>query len=295
MEKINAPTPIAILMATYNGEKYIKEQIDSLLEQTCKDWTLYIHDDGSKDHTRQILQQYAHQYHNIIVLDYESQKGAMRNFFSLLQRVEAQYYMFCDQDDVWIKEKVAVSIEKMKETEKQHHGKPVIVFTDMVVTDKVLNIISPSFWQVISLYPEFVTDFDHIAATTAVTGCAMIFNQSAKDAIVFPATKATMHDAWITACVLKKGGYIQPVWQQMVLYRQHEANCVGATDLNHITLMYRIRNFKEMQRKNWQLYQMLRSLGYGSIVKFFRYKIKYKNFIISKRANNERFNHHCQL
>lgn len=284
MDKIISPTQIAILMATYNGERYIKEQLDSLLQQTCQQWTLYIHDDGSSDKTTTILQQYAQQHSNIHVLEYESQKGAMKNFFSLLKIVEADYYMFCDQDDVWLKEKVAISFEEMKRLESTYQGRPIIVYTDLYVTDAELNITYDSFWQEICLHPEFITNFDEIAASTAVTGCAMLFNKPAKDSIIFPAKRATMHDAWITACTLKNNGLIHPIAKQLVFYRQHEGNCIGADDLNHINFTYRIRNFRRMQLKNWQLYRMLRSLSYGSIIKFFYYKWKYKKRIQHKAA-----------
>ena len=282
MEQIKPTSTIAILMATYNGEKYLGEQIDSLLAQTYKDWHLYIHDDGSTDNTNAILQEYAQKHSNIHVLEYESQRGAMGNFLSLLQRVEADYYMFCDQDDVWLKQKVELSFEEMKRQEAACQGKPVIVYTDLYVTDAALNITCNSFWQEICLYPEFITTFDEMAASTAITGCAMLFNRQVKDNVLFPATHATMHDAWITACTLRKNGKICPIFQQLVYYRQHEDNCVGSDDLNHIDLAYRIRNFRTMQRKNWQLYRMLRSLGYGSIVKFFYYKWKYKKKIQHK-------------
>ena len=280
MEKITCPTTIAILMATYNGEKYLGEQIDSILAQTSLDWHLYIHDDGSKDNTAAILRQYATDYsEKITILEYPSQGGACYNFLSMLQQVDAQYYMFCDQDDVWLKDKVAVSLDYMKRAEEQHQGKPIIVYTDLAVTDGALKIVNPSFWQEICLYPDFITDFDHLAASTAVTGCAMLFNQMAKDAVIFPATYATMHDAWITACVLKQGGCILPICQPLVYYRQHGNNCVGAENLNNLSISYRICNFKDMQLKNWRLYKMLRSLGYGSIFKFIKYKLIYKKRI----------------
>ena len=282
MDKITSPTPIAILLATYNGGQYLMEQLDSLLQQTCQQWTLYIHDDGSTDNTNAILQEYAQKHSNIHILGYESQKGAMRNFLSLLQRVEADYYMFCDQDDVWLKQKVELSFEEMKRQEAVCGRKPIIVYTDLYVTDAALNITCNSFWQEICLHPEFITTFDEMAASTAVTGCAMLFNQQVKDNVVFPAAHATMHDAWITACTLRKNGKIIPISQPLVYYRQHEDNCVGSDDLNHIDLAYRIRNFRTMQRKNLQLYRMLRSLGYGSIVKFFYYKWKYKQRIQHK-------------
>lgn len=284
MNQIKSPTPIAILLATYNGKQYLCEQIESLLRQTSKDWTLYIHDDGSTDGTSELLHDYALRYQNIVVLDYESQHGAKDNFLSLLQRVDAEYYMFCDQDDVWIPEKVALSINEIKLQEKAYANTPLIVYTDLHVADAQLNITHPSFWKEICLHPEFVTSFDEIAASTAATGCAMILNSRAKAVTIIPAPKATMHDAWITACVLSKGGRICPLHRQTVYYRQHGDNCVGAEDLNHLSLTYRIKNLREMQLKNWRNYQMLRSLGYGSLLKFMRYKLLYNKRISRKKT-----------
>ena len=284
MNQIKSPTPIAILLATYNVKQYLCEQIESLLRQTSKDWTLYIHDDGSTDGTSELLHDYALRYQNIVVLDYESQHGAKDNFLSLLQRVDAEYYMFCDQDDVWIPEKVALSINEIKLQEKAYANTPLIVYTDLHVADAQLNITHPSFWKEICLHPEFVTSFDEIAASTAATGCAMILNSLAKAVTIIPAPKATMHDAWITACVLSKGGRICPLHRQTVYYRQHGDNCVGAEDLNHLSLTYRIKNLREMQLKNWRNYQMLRSLGYGSLLKFMRYKLLYNKRISRKKA-----------
>lgn len=83
---------IAVLLATYNGERFLREQIESLYAQTIKDWTIYVHDDGSTDGTKAILDEYAEKKDNFVVLDYPSQKGASNNFFSLLKRVDASYF-----------------------------------------------------------------------------------------------------------------------------------------------------------------------------------------------------------
>ena len=130
----------AILLATYNGEKFLREQLDSLLQQTYSDWTLYIHDDGSTDSTKEIIKEYEQKYENITMLRYPSQKGAKNNFMSLLERVEANYYLFCDQDDVWRKDKVEKEMARMMVLEKDFPGKPVLVFSDLYVVDINLNI-----------------------------------------------------------------------------------------------------------------------------------------------------------
>ena len=103
---------IAILMATYNGEKYICQQIDSILSQTCKDWELYIHDDGSTDHTIAAVESYVEKYPDKVhLIDGKSTGGAKYNFFYLFSKVEASYYMTCDQDDVWLEKKIELTYD----------------------------------------------------------------------------------------------------------------------------------------------------------------------------------------
>ena len=101
---------LAILLATYNGERYLQEQIDSLYRQTYKDWVLYIHDDGSTDGTCGIISKNAAEHGNIVVMEHQGGHGAKDNFFGMLERVDADYYMFCDQDDVWLEDKVEKSL-----------------------------------------------------------------------------------------------------------------------------------------------------------------------------------------
>ena len=118
----------AILMATYNGEQYVAEQIDSLLAQTDSDWTLYIHDDGSKDHTQEIINKYAETHDNIMVMDFPGGNGAKENFFKMMFSVDADYYMLCDQDDVWLPEKVAKTRAYMTSLENSYPDKPLPAF-----------------------------------------------------------------------------------------------------------------------------------------------------------------------
>ena len=102
MEKVD------ILLATYNGEKYIREQIDSILNQTYKEFRLLISDDGSTDGTRDILNEYKAKDDRIEIFMQEENLGVVKNFEFLLKKVEAKYYMFSDQDDIWKDEKIVL-------------------------------------------------------------------------------------------------------------------------------------------------------------------------------------------
>lgn len=282
MDKTN--NTIAILMATYNGETYLREQIDSILGQTYQDWHLYIHDDGSTDNTLNICKEFEAKYSSqITILDYPKQGGACWNFFSMLERVEAQYYMFSDQDDVWCNKKIESEMEQMyvSETDKRT---PVIVFTDLKVVDSQLHQISESFTRFSCIFPTFLNaSFNHLGAANMITGCTMLFNDAAKTCIQRPFTHATMHDAWIALCVKKVGGVISFISEPFVFYRQHNDNQVGASDVSSHGFIYRVKNIKELYRNNKEHFLMLKNLGYGSVFKYLYYKIKYKCF---KIANN---------
>src|SRR5262245_1468649 len=124
---------IDVVMATYNGATYVKEQIDSILAQDYPSIRLLISDDGSTDATPQILQEYAKKHPSIItLLPFDGNKGVVGNFSRLLSYTTAYYVLFSDQDDVWNKDKVSKSYQRMKLLEVQH-GKnvPLLVHTDL--------------------------------------------------------------------------------------------------------------------------------------------------------------------
>ena len=121
---------VDILLATYNGEKYIREQLDSILQQTYNKINIYISDDYSTDSTPNILKEYELKYDNINVTYQEQNIGSIRNFEYLMTKVKSQYYMLSDQDDVWYEDKVEKSLKKLKEENAD------LVFTDLEVVDE---------------------------------------------------------------------------------------------------------------------------------------------------------------
>lgn len=273
---------IAILMATYNGERFLRQQIDSILQQTLQDWHLYVHDDGSKDATPRILREYAANHPDrITILDYPSQGGACRNFMSMVYKVDAPYYMFADQDDVWLEHKVERTFREMKALETP--DAPLVISTDLRVVDESLNVLAPTLWAIAGIYPERIRTFEDLAANTLMTGCTMLFNSAARRCIRPLTSHTTMHDAWIACCVKRNGGTLRCIPEQTILYRQHGGNTLGAQDVVHRGIMQRLRTISTSWRINKEQYLMLRDLGYPSVVTFIKRKIRYKNFKIKDK------------
>ena len=134
---------ISILLAAYNGEKYIREQIESVLSQTYANWELIAHDDGSSDATPAILSEYASLYpEKIRIIDAPPTGSAKDNFFFLMNNTDGQYVMFCDQDDVWHADKLEKTIAEMQSIEEELSPEtPILVFSELRVTDENMNTL----------------------------------------------------------------------------------------------------------------------------------------------------------
>ena len=268
---------IAILLATYNGEKYLREQLQSLYDQTYTDWTLYIGDDGSTDGTADIVREFSERYGNIVFHRNSEGKGAMSNFMGLLSEAEADYYMFCDQDDVWLPHKVETTLRKMREIEAGNQQRPAVVCSDLKVVDKNLQTIAPSFWEMSEMLPDLLaSNFNYLGVHFLATGCTMMINAAAKR-IAFPYPPcAFMHDAWLVMKTMKAGGTFGIICEPLMLYRQHGGNVLGAGDVDHSSLSYKLRHFKVLQEQNKKMYALANYFGYGSWLKFIFYKVMYK-------------------
>lgn len=220
--------PVEIIVPTYQGALYIAELLDSLLNQTYSPIRIIIRDDGSKDNTRKILQQYAQNYPDkISVLATHHNLGIMGNYSELLNHTQSNYIFFADQDDQWLPNKVELSMQTMKKMEEQYgKTKPLLVHTDLKVVDKELKEIARSFWEYTNLNPNLVNT-NRLLLQNCVTGCTMVINRPLIHKIQPIPTQAVMHDWWI-ALVASYFGHIQHCTQSTILYRQHGGNTLGA-------------------------------------------------------------------
>lgn len=229
---------ITILLAVYNGEKYLKEQIDSLLNQTEKNIKIVIRDDGSFDDSPNIIDHYCSKYPNKITRIFGSSTGSARqNFAELFKNCDDDYIMFCDQDDVWLPKKVENSLALIKQNEGKDKSIPVLVHSDLSVVDKDLKVISKSFFNFQKLNGSN-SSLSRLLVQNNVTGCTIIINRALKEKCGHIPDDCIMHDWWLALCA-KLFGKIVFLDKPTILYRQHGSNQVGAKASYGIPLIKR--------------------------------------------------------
>ncbi len=228
---------ILILLASYRGEKYIKDQIQSLLNQTEKNVAILIRDDKSPDRTFEIEQEFQKEYPDRIKLlqRTEGVGGSKENFWALCQEAvnsDADYFMFCDQDDVWNPDKVEITLNRMQEIEQAKPNKPVLVHTDLEVVDQELKVLGESFVRYRALDAHIV-EINRLLVQNNVTGCTMMVNRALleKALKLSDISAIAMHDWWFSL-VASLFGEISFVDRATIKYRQHGGNVVGATKVN---------------------------------------------------------------
>lgn len=259
-------------MSTYNGGAYLREQIDSILGQTYSDWRLVVRDDGSSDETMTILKAYAEKEERIRIVSDGQNRGVVRSFEYLLTEYGKEGYIaFADQDDVWLPDKLQLSLQRMIETEEEYGAKtPIVVHTDLRIVDKRLHLISPSFWQYSNIHPEILdNDIHYLALCNSVTGCTMLINQAARTVSIPFTAKALMHDYAVAISVCLAQGRLVPIADSTILYRQHGDNTVGAL---HYTFW---RNMSVRRKEARAHYYAFSSEIFRSKLHFLYWKTRY--------------------
>ncbi len=210
---------IAILLSTYNGEKHLCEQLDSIIHQSYKNFRIYIRDDGSTDNTTQIIQEYERKYpqHIIPIRDTKGNIGVRKSFETLMKKAKADYYCFCDQDDYWEPEKLQVYVDALKK------DIPHLFFCNMEVVDSFLNHSNSNFLKE-NYFSE--KDIKNIMFRGYIPGCAMAFNDLLKQLYLSYEFKNGLHDTniYILAQLL---GYVNYTEQILIKYRIHDSNTIG--------------------------------------------------------------------
>ncbi len=241
---------INVLLAAFNGESYIAQQLDSILAQEDVDIHILISDDGSTDDTRNIIEEYQQKYpEQIKVCDHIKEgkyapssvrmPASALNFFWLLARPSDGYVMLSDQDDVWKSDKAKVLLKRMKELEaksKNGEEQPILIWSDCEVVDEDLGEISPSLIKYQHIDPKRKS-LSEILIENPVTGGSVMMNQALAGYFKELPKTCVMHDWWI-ALTVSCFGTIDYVPKALYLYRQHIGNVMGSEktgSLNDVT------------------------------------------------------------
>jgi glycosyltransferase involved in cell wall biosynthesis len=222
---------VDILLATFNGARFLPELLESIEGQTHRDWRLIVRDDGSSDLSLSIIEAFAQRHSDRVQVlrDRHDRRGACANFAAVLEASDAPYFMFCDQDDVWLPEKIAGLLGLMRQVEKQQGAEtPILLHSDLIVVDDELRVRHPSFWRYSRLLnPSAPRRPARLIFQNFVPGCASIGNAALRQAALPIPTEARMHDWWV-ALVAAILGEIAEHEVPTILYRQHQSNDVGA-------------------------------------------------------------------
>ena len=233
-------------MSTYNGKDYLREQIESILVQNCKEQMgvslkLFIRDDGSKDGTQKILDEYAEKYPDKISWYQGENIGVIRSFFELIEKSDekAAYYAFSDQDDYWHKEKLGAGIKQIKNMSDDSVKEPLLYCCSPLLVDENLKEIDNSMTR-----KEKRAGFENAVVENIVTGCTIVMNKTLRDmAKAYPPKFTVMHDWWfylLASCY----GKVYYDKNQYISYRQHGTNTVGYNTSKIKELKDRVKRFR---------------------------------------------------
>lgn len=236
---------LVVLMSTYNGEKYLKEQLNSIVSQSLKPDKVLLRDDGSADKTLDILKYYSDCYKYIEYYKGEN-LGPAKSFWELINEAgEYDYYALSDQDDVWFKDKLEVAVRTLKQ--ERNNDIPLLYCCRYVMTDENLNPVES---EISNLYQ--YTDFAHALLYQTAPGCTMVFNKAAREKIVkydINSEYCIIHDSIIHKITTLFGKMILDETPH-IYYRQHSNNEIGMPKNKIEQFKLRLKNFFKGKNKN---------------------------------------------
>lgn len=236
---------VVICMSTYNGDRFLSTQLDSIINQQYSNWKLLIHDDGSNDNTLKIIKNYCAQDRRIVLSDNSQHLGVKKAFLSLTLEEDADFYMFSDQDDIWTSNKIEILL---KEIEKYDTSIPLLIHGDYQTIDTKNQKIN----GFLSGYNN--TDFNSLILKNNVTGCTCLFNRTLRNLVEekinnIDYNKMIMHDWWL-AILASAFGKVIHIDEKTVLYRQHEGNVIGAVEQKNKTNIQRLNYIFNLKDSN---------------------------------------------
>lgn len=244
---------ITIIMAVYNGQEYIREQLESLKDQTYTEWRLVIRDDRSSDKTAEIVKKFSDEVEQEVIFKVnEKPSGSAKNNFALLinDAKESDYVMFCDQDDIWKNDKIEITFNKMKQAEERYgRDFPLLVHGDVEVIDENGNINADSMFEMSHINAD--SKLPQILIQNHVTGCTMMCNKKLIAGISEYASSEyiIMHD-YLAALYASVFGKIEVIKKPLLSYRQHSGNSVGAKNNNNpVYLLKRLANGRKSYKE----------------------------------------------
>ncbi|MEE6250464.1 MAG: glycosyltransferase family 2 protein [Bdellovibrionota bacterium] len=216
---------ISVIMSVYNGENFLSEQLLSIANQSYPISELIIIDDCSTDGSIELIKSLSHSFpFEIKIIKNTENIGPIKSFEKGLKNASHDILSFTDQDDVWLESKIKNLVLKASEKLVQN-DKAYLLFSDLIVVDKSLNLISKSFLKFINVKP--FHSANQLFVQNFVTGCTCIFNRKLVDlCLPFP-EEVIMHDWWL-ALVANYLGEIDFFDEGTHLYRQHQNNVIGA-------------------------------------------------------------------
>ena len=229
--------PVQVLLATYNGERFLRQQIESILAQTYTPLQILARDDGSQDGTRTILEEYASASpERFMLMPLDATTGGSKwNFVRLLQAATAEYVALADQDDVWLPDKISREMEAMQGLERKNGvEKPLLVFSDLRIVDDALWTKFESLREHQGIEPASIHELRRILSQNVVTGCTALLNRPLVQLATRMPAEAFMHDWWI-ALLACSFGDATAMPEPTVLYRQHGANVLGAGTVRRVS------------------------------------------------------------
>ena len=259
---------ISVVLATYNGESFLSEQLDSVVAQSYSNVEIIISDDASTDSTIAIIKAYQEKYgvEKIKANFNKENLGYTRNFEKAISLSSGDYLVFCDQDDIWLPDKIAIQYQTLSES----NG--LAVFSDAFLVDANARDLDMSLWEaVLGSGPPKKIDYRAFYLANCVTGCTLMIQRQLLDAAL-PFPKSVPHDWWLAYHAAYQEGLVFTE-RKLLHYRQHAGNVSGVgSKIRRKRLSYYLRRM----RQRWYIFSQLQQVLQSAITERFRLAAMYE-------------------